>query len=247
MGVTWRGSTEIHEAPDSPRRTWTAAGLRVIRVFRGPYAALVAAAPDVGDEMVGTPGVYVEQGEIVPLEAGMTGPGVMTITLANESTEEGEDQPTYECEWSLLEKDLRLHPRYLTGGANALTATDLTQLKKWEGEDDEAKRAAFQFTKADNTTGTLSANAQHIAAKILRGQTSYVVPAPVARRTTRTYSVPATSACGQRENPPTATGAPTGYEWMKSSDRRLRQGAHGKWERIEEWTGADKIDADIYV
>jgi hypothetical protein len=247
MGVIWRGSEDIHEAPSSPRRVLTATAQRVVRVFHGPYSALVAAEPDIGSEMVGFSGLYVEQVETVPDGAGADGPGVMTVTLAVEwvaGTDSG--LPSYECEWTMIERDLRLHTRYATGGANALTAADLTQLKKWEGEDDEAKRAAFQFTKADGTSGTLSANAQHIAGKILRGQTSYIVPAPVARRTTYSYSVPSTSGCGQRGNPPAATGYPSGYEWIKTSDRRMRQGS-GKWERIEEWTGADTVDADIYT
>ena len=39
---------------------------------------------------------------------------------------------------------------------------------------------------------------------------------------------------------------PSGYEWLKTADRTLRHGLRVKYDRTEEWTGADYIDEDVY-
>ncbi|BET67212.1 hypothetical protein ASA1KI_21300 [Opitutales bacterium ASA1] len=251
--MIWKGSRDIHEDPRSPRREKSAQGLRVVRTFNGPFTSLVASEPTVGQEMEGYEGVPVLTVQTEPLDAGPSGPGRMVIVAGNDEAGGGggvigsEDiAPTYEVEWTQLEKPLEQHPRYVSGGANALTDADLVDLDLWKQETTRALRIAFKYTSADGTEVTLSSNAQHLAAKVLRGQTSYFVPAPVARETTRSYTKPSTSTMGKRVSPPLGIGAPSGYEYVNSADRAIRQGRSGTWERVREWLGAEEWDHDIY-
>jgi hypothetical protein len=39
---------------------------------------------------------------------------------------------------------------------------------------------------------------------------------------------------------------PGGYLWLSTADRSTRTGTYGKWQRVQEWTGADSWDATIY-
>lgn len=247
----WRGSQAIHEQPGSPVRERSADGLRITRIFKGPFQALVAAEPQIGAAMEGTPGVAVSSVRTEPDEAGPLGPGTMTV----EATDEGghgeiipvTQPPVYEVEWGSIGKSIEQHPRYRPGGVNALTFLDRLQLESWKAEQSPELRSIYKWDLAGTLAGPLSANAQHLAFKLLNDETSYVVSAPIARRTTTSNFKPPTSACGKRENPPGEVGAPPGYEWLKTADRALRYGGAGQWERTEEWTGADVVDHDIYA
>ncbi len=236
MKPKWKGSLDIQEDPRSPRYETTASGLRITRVYRGPFSSLLAAAPAPAQEMADFPNARVESVSIAPDAAGMSGPGTMTIVASDDS-----QNVTLEVDWTQLERDIRVAPYY-----SLLTTSTMANLARWEQEDDPDLRGNFQFKKPDGTIGTLNGIVAGLANKLLRGQQSYIVPAPVARRTTRSYTKPITTTMGKIENPPVEIGAPAGYVWLKTADRAIRQGRNGKWERIEEWTGADWWDTEIY-
>lgn len=202
---------------------------------------MLAERPSIGDELDGYVDFYVDQVDLVQEGTGASGSGTMTIVLVSE-TWTGAATPdidlTEEVEWSQIEKPIEQHPRYLTGGAAALTAADLDAIEEWRNATAAADRSSLYTA--------LSANAKELADKIRRGQTSYIVPAPVARKTTKGFEAPSSSAQGVRQTATPITGAPAGYVWLGTADRAVRQGGRGKWERVQEWTGADDWDSDIY-
>jgi len=179
------------------------------------------------------------------------GKGILTISTSRavsegDTTGTSQDEPVYEVDWIEVSKALETHPIYQAGGAQALSSTDFAALSAWENEDDYELRAAFKFLDKEDTEISLSAHAQHIAAKKLNGIDSYVVYSPVVRATTYSVKRPITEACGVRSTPPSEAEAPSGYVWIKTGDRRRKSANQGKWQRDEEWTGAESVDEDLY-
>jgi hypothetical protein len=226
----WIGSTRIVEQPGSPKVINSGSGNRTIRTYRGPFSALDSAQPGVGQTVDGSIG-KVETVEIQPDGAGTDGPGTMIVTLAD-------DQVTFEVDGATLEKPLERHPLYNAGGDKALTDADLDKIATWKNASNAAERATAY--------AALSDNAKHFVSKLRRGQESYLVPAPVARKTTRSYVKPTTATIGKRGAPGGFPDIPEGYEWLKTNDKGIKQGARASWERVEEWTAADTWDHDIY-
>jgi hypothetical protein len=225
-----RGDDDVKEQPGSPHLITTGTGTKTTRTWRGGYAKLAAFSLTVGTSLDGSLG-KIDSVELVPDRAGKTGPGTLTVVLAD-------DEATYEIDAGTLEKPLVKHPIFAAGGAHALTDADIDKIETW-------KNAA---TSGERTTAytALSANAKFFVDKLRRGEESYLLPAPIARKTTRAYAKPTTYATGTRGDPGGFPGLPAGYEWLKTGDKAIRQGVRGSWERVEEWTGAELWDHDIY-
>jgi hypothetical protein len=219
----------------------TLEGERIVLVYRGKYSTMLAARPAIGDEVTGFEGNYVDQVDLVPDGAGTSGPATMTVVLVSE-TWSGATTPdldlTEEVEWSQLEKPIEQHPRYQSGGGAELDSDDLDAIEEWRNATTAEDRSTLY--------GALTTNAKELADKIRRGQSSYIVPAPVVRKTTKSFETPSSSAQGIRTTSAPVTGAPSGYVWLGTADRAVRQGGRGKWERVQEWTGADEWDSDLY-
>lgn len=238
---TWVGDTAIHLAPGFPRRRRNATADQIVLTYRGPYTSLVSGEPDPGDAISGYTGYSVESVETYPDGAGTDGPGTQVIILSADSpavltSEASED--VEEIEAGVLEKKLESHPIYQSGGTKELTTADLDDIAEWRAATTAAQRASLY--------GDLSANAQHFVAKVQRGIESYLVAAPVTRKTTRSYAKPTVGGIGTRTTSQPVTASPSGYQWLKTGDRAVRQGPNGKWERVQEWTGADAWDSDLY-
>ncbi len=238
--AVWKGSTGIQEQPGSPHETITASSWTMVRTFRGPYAALQSARPKAGDTMEDISNdLFVDRIELVR-EAGTSGRMVVYLNKLSGSVGSGEPAPPprYEVEWVQIEKPLSAAPYFASGGAAALTDEDRDKIEEW--------RAAT--SAADRTTlyNGLSANAKLFVNRLRAGIEAFFVPAPVARITSWSWQKPSTSACGKRQSPPGFSGLPSGYSWLKTADRAVREGASGRWERIEEWTGADFWDPQLY-
>jgi hypothetical protein len=261
----WIGSTAITECPDSPIVEYDANRFMVTRHYEGPYDAVMANQPVNGQSWQDFPAaVTITKVTITPK------PGAIAhIEVYGETPGTGNSEtPTYEIEWVEIDRALILNPRYLTGGAMALTSTDQAMLQKWEEEDNPVLKNAFQYkVPQDNNnpgtgsaapTGTttvngvtfnvytLSSEAQDYAAKRLQGEESYRLWAPVARQTIETYDLPSADPCGVIEAPPSAIGAPTGYTYQRSAQRATKTGRYGKWQQQQEWQGFDYIDPDLY-
>lgn len=244
------GQVGIEEQPGSPRFRFAGGRGECVRVYKGRFLDLMARRPAEGSAMPDTGNLTVAEVVIEPIAGhGVTRLGLMTVTLADEDQAEGEEpaKPIYEVDWLEVERDIKTHARYRTGGGSALTNLDRAAILLWETEPDYVKRAAYQFTNpVTNGTVTLSTNAQHLALRLLRGQTTYTTHAPVTRRVTYPLAIPNTNTCDKIQSAKAFAAAPDGYTWLSSADRATRTGKRGKWQRQTECIGADYIDPDIY-
>lgn len=244
--LVWRGSKKLEPQPDSPKFRQDKGGPVWTYAFAGPYAVVLAAKPQRLATFRGLPlNFFIDT---VALDKAPGGRGILTLT-ATPSPAEGIDSaglttssPVVEVEWVEIQKKLETHPRYNDGGAKALTDQDRNDIEMWRDGRDAVLRTAFKYKAEDESTKTLSDNAQDFAAKILRGTDSYVIYVPLVRVTTKSRGRPPTAKCGIRSRP--SEGAVNGYLYLRTADRRTRQ--EGSWTRVQEWTGADLIDADLY-
>lgn len=270
----WRGTTAIKLQPKSPKFRRTATGAQLVFQFRGPYVDLRTYGPDIGDSItLGAFGyapddelIYAESVECEPDGAGEDGPGTLTVIYSNEggggTVLTGDvEAPTFEIDASMLEKRLETHKRYNNGasspfapyGFTAGTTTFDTNSGEtvsvsefWDRyKNASAKQRPLLRGEVPPGAPELLAMLDELAKKFFSGIESYIVGAPVARKTTRSYYTPAVGSLGAI-GAPAGFGLPSGYQWLKTADRAVRQGHRGKWERVEEWTGADKWDADLY-
>lgn len=253
LKARWRGTREIQEVPDSP--DWDFAGKEstCVRVFEGPYETLLAKRAEVGQLVSGMPDGY--QVDRVKVKRQRSGKGIMTVTLTAKDASGSVDNeavvPQHEVEWSEVQKAIEQHPRYASGGTNALTDGDRADIAAWDDEKDAALRKEWKYKDSAQVTQTLSANAQHLAKKKLIAETSYTVWIPVCRRTYSMRLNAGSTGAGFMQTPPSGFGTlPTksgvAYKWFKTADRSVRSGTHGKWQRVEEWTGFDRVDTDFY-
>jgi hypothetical protein len=254
----------MHLQPGYPDYTANAAGETIVLVYGGPYKVLMSGKPSVSQVVAGYPYTPVATVNAKPLGAGVDGPGTLTITLQqdNGSTSSALLDQTDELDWTELTRAIELHPRYngTAGQGNAFGGTRLSTAAVILSGDssatpltsiwDQLKEAASIATRnalvariPDSSSKTLVLD---LEVKFKAGTTNYVAPAPVARRTTRSFLKPTNVTQGKLETPSAFAGLPAGYMWLKTADRSLRQGKRGKWERVQEWTGATIWDTDLY-
>jgi hypothetical protein len=243
-----RGDTTIRERPDSPDWGFDTQKITCTRTFEGMYADLLAGRPGIGDTMSGYENLYVED---VRIKRAVSGKATMTVILEVQIVPVTNPplpaQPVYEIEWVQLERPIEQNPAFKTlfpdpTGAIQFSADQITALNNfnaWENAVDAPTRAS--------TYAALTADFQALAQKKMRGQTTYLLFAPLARITTLAREVTLATACGKVFSAvPDFTELPGGYLWLSTADRSTRTGTYGKWQRVQEWTGADSWDATIY-
>lgn len=256
MSVIWVGTTVSQHTVNSPRFSFTASRNDLTLTYEGQYNNLLSERPTIGSGMSGFTGYTVERVDVQNLEGSK---GQMTIGLFQDISQGSGGSPAYpidaiyEIEWLQVEKKLELHPRYVVGGGGAkeLTDDDLAELAQWENETNSTYRKAFSYLAIpgdDGSIETLSPFAQDFAAKKLKGVDSYLLFIPVLRKTSTGYVPPSVTTCGKIENPAPYgfPSIPGDYTFMRTADRGQKTGRSGKWERVQEWTGFDDIDTDIY-
>jgi hypothetical protein len=162
---------------------------------------------------------------IVPTKGGH-GKLTATLDVSADDPENTSGAVTIEVEWLELRKELQTNPAF-----KDLTAEECANAKKWA--DDPAAYTGPSF-------GTGTALSKY-AALLAKGVTSWSTGVPVVRRTTRNAGGLTNGTAWVRDTPPVA---PTGWEWMKTADRRVRVG--GDIQKIEEWTGAKEWDDTLY-
>ena len=88
--------------------------------------------------------------------------------------------------------------------------------------------------------------------KIAAGETSILLPAPVLRRTAYSLTPPSENIANKIFHSVSgfdggfSSMEPSGYVWLCTADRVVRQGPNGTYERVTEWTGAWYWDTDVY-
>lgn len=139
---------------------------------------------------------------------------------------------SYELEWQRVDKDIRYHPDFenMTDEQRALV--------------DEWLRASATRRAQIVGNSPWDADCTKLKKKLARGESSYPVFVPVARKVHRDTTRPSTGDCGTIQSPPSQCGAPSGYTYVKMADRCVKQS--GAWTRTQEWVGVDYADPDIY-
>lgn len=238
------GSSSVHDHHTGGRITSEEKRTRIF-ALQGRYSDLEAQMPERGDRFRG---YRVESSELVRAKGGM---GLLTITCRRKAggssgNPSGNiDETVYEIEMAQLEKPLLSKPGW-DGYAE--------QIEAWRGSG-PAMRAAYKYTDAEGDEAELLGPARTIAKLLMKGVESYLVFAPVVRVTRRSNEEPMDTSefrkigkdCGKRCSPPSdpLSLVDGTWDWLKTADR-CQEVAGGSFERVEEWTGADEWDQDLY-
>ena len=137
---------------------------------------------------------------------------------------------------------------------------DIQQLRKWQRLEtvDGAWDAYSNFlTEVGDDTSKLTGDTLKLAEKIYKGVEYFSVYTPVLTRTSVVTDLAGISLGGVGKiGAPTSSGSAAGdvdlstltglaKEWLKTADR-LQGATDGTFQRVEQWTGADKWDEDLY-
>jgi hypothetical protein len=236
--VLARGNIDCRETPENGTRT--VADFRDITlVWAGTYAALAAEQPNKSDVYLEYPNTPVVSSTLVRRPGDM---GRLTIQLSDRV--EAETTQVIKERWEInmqqIEKDLLQHPYISTDADYANIVEDV---RLWDNGGDIKLQAQYKYVDTDGAEKTLAGKALQVATKMQRGQTGYLIFAPVVSKVSDYQGRPDTAAAGTINTPDESIA---GYVYLKTGDR-LVQKTDNKWERTEEWTGADSWDIDLYT
>lgn len=252
MTIRYKGRTSVCDVPGSPRYHFGADEVTASRVLRGKIDELLRSVPQRGSlypELLGGQ-LRVVDADLVPTKAGL---GELTINLSTKIENGGASGTapvTYQLErdWTLVDRPIELHPMF-----KDLTDEDRAKVRAWQDLDSRfasRKRLAY-YPKVDDPKaataahwGQLSGLLLKLAKKIRKGQDTYWAVSPVVRRTSQYTRIPPSSTVPKRGSPPIPV---SGFEFLKTADRAVREGKSGPWVRTEEWTGAAEWDSEIYA
>jgi hypothetical protein len=243
---------ELQEQPGSPAYEFGTT-TKCTRTFEGPFVACLEQRPFYGQSMEDTGTLQVVNVSVVRTEAGH---GEMTIVLESPDYQrdgfgstDGEEaqQETYEVDWVEIDRPLLTNPHY-----SSLTAAEQNAFEAWKNETNPKTREQLAYTDVDTEQSVALSSYPHgsllenAAQKVLKGIDSYREWQPVARINSLHVAIPSTQPCGVWTNTKPFEACPSGYKWMKTADRPLRNGTSGRWTRNIEWTGFEDIDGDLY-
>jgi len=247
----WRGTKELTFGKAHVETT--ASKLIVTTEVNGPYVKCLAKQPAIGQAITGfAAALRVTASKVTELDGGA---GRIDITLEAALDDSGQSpdaigEPTYEIEYGELEKPLETHrlcgklkpnrPRYKDGENNPAEGKQRTW-EDWQSLDDNDYDGTGHPLKPAGNTETLWTREQYKSLKE-KGQDSYVVAAPIIRRTTIHLRKPDDigAATGKRQNPPAAANFAnvTGFDWLAGPDRCTK--SKRTFTRSSEWIGAEE-------
>ena len=163
--------------------------------------------------------------------------------------------------WSLdmaeISKDIRTWLVLQLGEVAA--APELAKIAQWQALKDNGDFEAWAAFQYDLQGHTLADDTLTLAQKMIKGVDSYTIYAPVLTRTTLWSHMPdSVGEVGVIETPAVRDGweiigaqsldAWTGLAnmWLKTASRSTPN-QDGTYSLIEQWTGADEIDGDLYA
>ena len=157
------------------------------------------------------------------------------------------------CEvWGLEMMEIQKPIKTWMAGAEASQKPDLNLLANWESQaNNPALQAEYNAYKYNGTA--LEGNTLELA-KMIReeGIEHYVVYTPVITCTTRLNEIPDDIGAdnGKITTPTSGDATITGLTgtataWLKTGDR-LTGAIDGTYTRVQQWTGADKWNANLY-
>ena len=235
----WKGTKEIAEQPGYPRIKVDSNGTSITRRYEGAFEKIQAeitsariatgkAMPNLG---AGYSSVRIRTFESWPAEGDS---GVLIVQMddfadgGSSSSGSTVGAASYEDDWVVLEKSIERHPRYAD-----VSDADIIII-----------REAVENPVSGQSPFLTDTAAIELYTKLLRGQDSYTLYSPIVRSTTPYDGPPPQGKAGQLENPP--GNAPADWDWRKTAYRRQKPGSQSAWDLVEEWTGADQWDPDIY-
>ena len=158
------------------------------------------------------------------------------------------------CEvWGLEMMEIQKPIKTWMAGAEASKKPDLNLLANWEAQaNNPALQAEYNAYKYNGTA--LEGNTLELA-KMIReeGIEHYVVYTPVITCTTRLNEIPSGIGAdnGKIATPTSNEGVTisgltgTASQWLKTGDR-LTGAIDGTYTRVQQWTGADKWNTNLY-
>lgn len=242
--------------PDFPKTTESRGSFSTELEYVGEKSVLEAARPS-RDSIWGLYDGLVSSTTLEPIE--LTDRAILLVTVETASDtseytfETGQrKEVSYEIDWVDVQKPMIQHPKFAVGGGgeHELTSGDLAAIEAWKNGADTEHKEIYEYpidsASGSPTWATLSANAIMFARGIELGIEYFNYKAPVARQTETWVKGPPTRAeAGLKDDPPAGfPNLPTGYEWIRESDRSLRRGGVRKWDRDIEWIGALKVYVD---
>jgi hypothetical protein len=255
------GNLSVYESPDSPKWTF-AESTTCVRTYNGPYTDLMGALPPRGQPMEGTgSGMLVQTYQLSKQKGGRAVLTVNLIGYGPAQTPSSPDAPlkvTAEIDWVGVQKDLRTNPIFNPDDPNNsgqgaiidISPEGWAKLERWENEQDSTLKGAFKFKDVNGAEQELSEDEVQVARKILKGVKGYTLYAPIMRKTSIYKEQPVPERCGFIQAPQVDVIVPVradgvAFAWLKTACRDLQQ-QNGTWQRVEEWTGADEVDEDLY-
>ena len=197
---------------------------------------ITTAANNTG--FVGFPAGYVSAVELQALKGGR---GRLIISTAQQ-----DNVAVWGLEMAEIQKPIRA---WKANAENKADRPDLALLANWESQAGkqglESEYNAYRYNGTD-----LSGNTKTLAQMIREeGIDHYAVYTPIITLTTRHNGLPSGvgSNIGKIESP---ADAPEGLsaiatEWLKTADR-IQGSIDGVYTRIQQWTGADKWNTNLY-
>lgn len=237
MPTHYKGTQALVEAPTSPEWLF-GENIAVTRSFSGPYSVCLSSAPFRGAAGTGIVAGYVVTESRVRRQRGGLGELVIQYGLPGGVVPgDGAQLPPDEAEIQneKLERALAKHPRY-----SSLTEVLLNHINVLLETSDDGKRATALAAV------TASVLALELYQKLKRGETHYLIYAPVYRLVLHSWTAPgALSSGGFRQTPPSAPILPPGdNQWLREGDRATFNGT--TWQVEKKWIGVPEWDADIY-
>ena len=254
-----KGNTGITAAPDSPRIEYTIGGMSATFTYTGDYKALEAEPLRAAvRKSVAGQQLFLQSGQVQRKGGSL---GVMTLVYgaqwaASQGAGSVLEEVDWEVEWTQVEKPIDSHPRYLkgkgakglkpSGGLNTYVTVDGEQVTLFELVANFLAEPKFtERVKILKQIGKDNTLAHELIKKKRHGIESYLEFGPTVKKISTYRGMPGVGECGIVTKA-IANVAPPGYEWLKTADRFHRKGTRGKWERVEEWTGAETWDKDLY-
>lgn len=162
----------------------------------------------------------------------------------------------WSCDMAEISKDIKTWLTSIKGGYTEQTAAPiLAQIAQWEAYKDAGDYIKWQSFVYDKEGDVLTGDALTLALKIMKGVSCYSIYAPVLTRTTLWNAPPPLENSGCIETPATRTGwsilggktvdIDPNVQWLKTGARSNPNG-DGTYTLVEQWTGADEIDGDLY-
>ena len=240
--------------PGFPKESLDEKSYRTTIEYVGVVTNLLLNSPTISTQWGNYPGLVTEQ-NLERFEGNLY--GILTITCERKfDTSENKtgtklaNETSYEIDWVDVQRSLFEHPKFRlgAGGEFELTAVDVEAIRKWMVQPNPVYKAIFVYDKAveGDHQGTLSAHAKTFARGNQLGIEYWIDKAPVARRSdTWVKGPPPAGSAGQKQTPPGFPNLPSGYQWIRSTDRALRAGGQSSWTNDTEWIGANEVLIDV--